>query len=129
MMSEVHAALFAFWSGFGVPAYIQGHVPDDAALPYITFEPLTADAFGQSVLTAFDWHKATNGDSANAERAELMDDIADAIPTKGKLIPLAHGFVAIRRNDGGDFQSPYDDPEDKSVLGGRTSYILHYYTF
>lgn len=37
-MTDVHQALHAFWSSFGVPAYLSGHVPDGASLPYITFE-------------------------------------------------------------------------------------------
>ena len=32
-MTELAAALYDLWSGFGVPAYLQDNVPDNAALP------------------------------------------------------------------------------------------------
>ena len=36
-MIRTAQALYTFFSGFGIPAYAENTVPDDAALPYITF--------------------------------------------------------------------------------------------
>lgn len=36
-MTATAAALYAFYSGFGMPAYQTDSVPDDAALPYVTY--------------------------------------------------------------------------------------------
>lgn len=125
-MKAFHQALYAFWSQFGVPAYLFGHVPDGAEFPYITFDASVGDFSGSDVLTAFCWHKARSGANVNAERAALLDAIADAIPVGGTLIAFQGGAAKIYRNSAG-FQSYYDDPEDKSVVGGRISYEVHYY--
>lgn len=38
------AALHSFFSGFGLTAYEENSVPDDAVFPYITYS-LTTDSF------------------------------------------------------------------------------------
>lgn len=130
-MRDVHVALMDFWESFGVPAFLSGHVPEGQPFPYITILPVQGDAFGEMVLTAFDWHRignpATSIGNVMAERADLMDKIAQAIPTQGKKIPLPAGFLILNRNPD-DFQSYYDDPDDEATIGGRTSYIIRYYT-
>lgn len=130
-MKSVHIALMDFWEQFGLPVFLSGHVPEDQPFPYFTIEIGQADAFSDSVLTAFDWHKIQNPETSNAnimaERADLMDRIAAAIPPHGVKIPLPAGFLILFRNSA-DFQTYYDDPEDESVLGGRTSYEIRYLT-
>lgn len=56
-----------------------------------------------------------------------MDDIAEAIPADGRKIALDDGFVIIRRNPS-NFQSYYDDPNDSDIIGGRTSYLVRFYS-
>lgn len=130
-MRQTHKALTAFWGSFNVPAFISGHVPENQPFPYITFEVAQGDAFGETVLTAFNWHKIENPEISNAnimaERADLMDAIAQKIPPQGVKIPLDAGFLILSRNSA-DFQNYYDDPEDESVLGGRTSYEIRFLT-
>lgn len=63
-MTVFNKKLYNLWSSFDVPAYISGHVPPGASFPYITFDVAKGDAFADGVLTAFNWHKAVNGDSA-----------------------------------------------------------------
>ena len=36
-MTNTAKALYQFFSGFGLPAYVEYNVPDEAALPYITY--------------------------------------------------------------------------------------------
>lgn len=123
-MTELKDALYDFWSGFGLPAYLQDSVPEDAALPYITYEAVQGDAMSATVLVAHNWHqKAPRG---NAERNEVMDAIARAIPAQGRVVPVGRGYIALYRNDA-NFQSDVADEEDASVIGGRTSYEVHFY--
>lgn len=58
-MDEVRS-LVAFWNGFDIPAYDVGSVPDNAQMPYITFDVIR-DSFGTEVfLSASVWYRSTS---------------------------------------------------------------------
>lgn len=58
-MDEIRT-LVAFWGSFGIPAYDVGSVPDNAQMPYITFE-VARDSFGAEIaLTASVWYRSTS---------------------------------------------------------------------
>lgn len=131
-ISAVHRTLYRFWSEVdpSVPVYLSGHVPDGAAFPYLTFDVLNEAALSFNYLTVFDWHKQKgDGTNVNKERAELMDKIAQAIPNEGVVLemPGNAGFLLLTRNEMG-YQSYYDDQEDETVIGGRTSYQVNFYS-
>ena len=129
-MTDVHTALQAFWSGVsaGVPAFVRGHVPVGTEFPYITYEVVNGDAMTATVSSAICYVNGANTGyaTANATRAEIMDDIADAIPVSGVKVPLTNGYLIIRRNS--SWQSHYDDPNDPDVIGGRTAYEIEFKT-
>lgn len=123
-MKGLKKALYAFWSGFGIPAYLSDSVPSNASYPYITYEAVQGAGITRTVLTATSWHlKAPDGDT---ERTALMDQIAAAIPEGGRILPVEGGFVVLYRNDA-NFQSDVRDEDDDTILGGRTSYQINYY--
>lgn len=123
-MNDIMAALYAFWSQFGIPAYAEDMVPDTATVPYIRYTVANSPAFDVSYLIAFNYHSRRL--MGNVERAEMAGRIADAIPRKGVRIPLANGgFIMLYRNS--DFQTPYQDPENPDVIGIRTSVEVHFY--
>ena len=123
-MKEIMAALYAFWSQFGIPAYAEDMVPSTADLPYIRYTVTKAAAMEASVLTAFNYH--SNRLMGNVERAEIASRIADAIPQGGAKIPLeSGGFLILHR--GSDFQTLYQDPDDLDVIGVRTSVEVYFY--
>ena len=83
-MTGIHQALYNFWSQFSyggnlIPAYLQGHVPEDAAFPYITFDVASGRAFTPSVVTATVWCRAESGANVNAQRAAILDSIDRAL--------------------------------------------------
>ena len=123
-MMDVAQALNSFWSQFGVPVYFDDLVPDDAVLPYITINVSRSGFGGQDVLTAYSWHRDTLG--GNIERTQMLDQIADAIPVGGVMLPVGDGYIILRQNDAG-FQQFWQDDTDADVIGGRTSYIVQYY--
>lgn len=123
-MRAVMDALYEFWSQFGVPAYAEDMVPDNASVPYIRYTVPKGPAFDVSYLTAFNYHSRRL--MGNVERAEMSDLIAKAIPQGGVKIPLDNGgFLMLFRNS--DFQTLYQDPEDLDVIGIRTSVEVHFY--
>ena len=136
MMNSISKALYRFWSGFGVPAYEEGRVPvretrggvlEPVDPPYITYDVRYGEIFATIPMVAINWHSATNGSSGSAERFALMGKIAAAIPVEGVGIDLDNGgYLVLHR--GPEFQADYNDPDDPSVIGGRTSYTIIYYT-
>lgn len=124
-MTGLKTVLYTFWSQFGVPAYLSDCVPDDAVLPYITYEVTQPGFNGEAVLTAFNWHP--RGADGNVARSALMDDIATAIPIGGLLLAVDDGYIILYRNDAG-FQQDWQDDVDGDIIAGRTSYTLQNYT-
>lgn len=131
-MTGIAKALAQLWGGFihdgqKIPAYLSGHVPKDATFPYFTFETAEGGFLGGNVLTAFVWLKSENGQGINAQRAKILDAVRQAIPVAGRVLRFSGGCCAIYPN-ADNFLSFYDDPEDKTVYGGRISYEIRFYT-
>lgn len=133
-MTDTQRALKIFWSQFSlrgepIKAYLTGRAPKGEEYPIIMYEAIEGAFFASNILTAFVWLKERSGNDVDAERAEILDQIARAIPEQGARIylPNAAGMLKLERNPSG-FLSAYDDPEDKTVLGGRISYQITYYT-
>ena len=123
-MTEVHQALYNFWAQFSyggsqIPAYLQGHVPENAVFPYITFDVAAGRAFSTSVVTATVWCRAESGVNVNAQRAAILDSIDRALPEADLRLDFQGGFAMLRRGSG-DFHSYITDEDDKSVVGGVT---------
>lgn len=130
-MTEIHQALYAFWSRFsydGVPiaAYLDGHVPEGAAFPYITYGVSAGRAFATSMLSATVWCMATSGMNVNAQRAAILDSIDRALPEGDTRIDMPNGFLILRRGSG-DFHAYQNDDNDTGVVGGITQYEMTVY--
>lgn len=123
-MTGIKKALYAFWSQFGVPAYLDDQVPDNAQLPYITYTVSRAALLGTVVLTAFNWHRNEAG--GNIARTSMLDAIAAAIPEAGTPCRVPGGYIILRRNPA-TFQTDWRDPNDPDVIAGRTSYEVTFY--
>ena len=124
-MRGLKAALYDFWSGFDMPAYLQDSVPDGAELPYITYEVTRTPAMNSLPLVAIAWFPPTV--DGNIRRTAVQDMIADAIPEGGVKLPIdGGGFLVLDRNPSG-FLMDYQDPEDTSIIGARVSYLTRFY--
>lgn len=71
-----------FWESFGLPAYDETIVPDDAQLPYITYSVRTDSLDSQLTLNASVWYKGTSWQ----EVSQKVEEIAEYIDT---LYPAA----------------------------------------
>lgn len=52
-------AIYQFWSRFGIPAYDENTVPDDAVMPYITYSVSTGSIGDPVLLNASVWYRST----------------------------------------------------------------------
>lgn len=105
------AALYNFWSMFGLPAYEENAVPsgeDGAEFPYITYQVVT-DSFGNDVaLTGSVWYRSTSWKEANAKAQEISDKISRG----GVMISCDDGGVIWIRRGIPFAQSMGDDSDD-----------------
>ena len=85
--------LHAFWSGFGLKAYDENSVPDDAEMPYITYQA-SNDSFGHMLVqTASLWYRSSGWSDITAKEQE----IANYITRGGRMIPYDNGVMWIQR--------------------------------
>lgn len=106
---NVMQTLQAFWSGFGLPAYDENIVPDNATLPYITYEG-ASDFYGSTrTLTASLWYYDTSW--KNITELEML--IADYIGRGGRMIAIPQGALWIKRGE--PWAQRMSDPSDKMI--------------
>lgn len=110
------AALHSFFSGFGIPAYAATSVPDDAGLPYLTYE-ISTGAFGdvESPIYASLWYRTTSEAEPNAKARE----ISRAIGRGGVMLPCDGGAVWLKRS------APFSQSmADDTGAGIKRRYLL-----
>ena len=87
------AAIYQFWSSFGLTAYEENTVPDDATFPYITYQ-LVTDSFDREVaVTASLWYRSESWTAINAKTEEISQKISRG----GKIISCDGGAIWLKR--------------------------------
>lgn len=114
-------ALHNFWSGFGIKAYDVYTIPDDAKLPYITYEA-SNDFFGSDLMQSVSlWYRSTSWADITAKEHE----IAQYIGRGGVMVPCDGGAIWIKREQ--PWAQRMDDPSDnmirRIVLNIQTEYL------
>lgn len=103
------ATIYNFWNRFGLTAYEENSVPEDASFPYITYQ-LATDSFGNSVLlTASLWFRSSSWVEINA----LTEDISEAIGMGGRILRYNGGSVWLKR--GSPFAQNMGDESDDLI--------------
>ena len=103
------AAIYHFWSGFGLTAYEENTVPTDAAFPYITYQ-LVTDSFDREIpLTASIWYRSESWTAINAKTEEISQKISRG----GKVIPCDSGAIWLKR--GQPFAQSMGDESDNLI--------------
>ena len=103
------AAIYQFWSGFGLTAYEENTVPEDAAFPYITYQ-LVTDSFDREVVaTASLWYRSESWTAINAK----TEEISKKIGASGKKIAVDGGGIWIKR--GQPFAQNMGDESDDLI--------------
>lgn len=119
------AALYNFWSMFGLPAYEENSVPsgeDGADYPYITYQVVT-DSFGNDVLlTGSVWCRSTSWKEANAKAQE----ISNMLSRGGVMISCDGGAIWIRR--GVPFAQSMGDDSDDLIKRKYINIVAEYIT-
>ena len=103
------AAIYQFWSGFGLTAYEENTVPTDASFPYVTYQ-LVTDSFDREVAaTASLWYRDESWTAINAKTEEISAHIG----LGGKIIKCDGGCIWIKR--GQPFAQNMGDESDDLI--------------
>ena len=87
------AAIYQFWSSFGLTAYEENTVPTDSIFPYITYQ-LVTDSFDREIpLTASLWYRSESWTAINAKTEEISQKISRG----GKIISCDDGAIWLKR--------------------------------
>ena len=102
-------ALHQFWSSFGLTAYDENTVPDNALTTnggkYLTYNVATASLDEPTPLYANLWYKS----SSWAEITAKAEEMAQTIGRGGKLVPFDGGKIWICRGTPFSQRMPDDD--------------------
>ena len=108
-MTDKIQALHNFWSSFGLTAYDENSVPDDARLPYITYE-VSSDDFGHTLAqTASLWYRSTSW----ADITKKEQQIADFITKGGRMIAYDDGAFWVQKAS--PWAQRMSDPSDDKI--------------
>ncbi|MBQ6413027.1 MAG: hypothetical protein IJI19_06080 [Ruminococcus sp.] len=102
-------ALYSFWSSFGLTAYDEQTIPDNAQTPYITFETNTDSLDQPLALTASLWYR----DTSWATISEKAEAIAAHIGRGGSVVHYDDGALWITRR--APFAQRIADPNDDGI--------------
>ena len=116
------AAIYQFWSGFGLTAYEENTVPTDVAFPYITYQ-LVTDSFDREIpLTASLWYRSESWTAINAKTEEISQKISRG----GKFIPCDSGAIWLKR--GQPFAQSMGDESDNLIKRKYLNITAEYMT-
>ena len=116
------AAIYQFWNSFGLTAYEENSVPDDANFPYITYQ-LVTDSFDREIpLTASLWYRSESGTAINAK----TDEISQKISRGGKIISCDGGAIWLKR--GKPFAQSMGDESDDLIKRKYLNITAEYLT-
>jgi hypothetical protein len=121
-MTNIAIALYNFFSGFGLPAYVEYAPPDDAELPYITYQLTDPDWRDSATFYARVWYRSTSYAQINAK----VDEIAAAIG-EGLRIPTPGGG-SIWLNKGTPWSQNISNPGDDTLKEVYLNFILNAFT-
>ena len=87
------AAIYQFWNSFGLTAYEENSVPDEAAFPYITYQLVTDSFDREAPVTASLWYRSESWTEINAKTEEISQKISRG----GKIISCDGGAIWLKR--------------------------------
>lgn len=93
-MTQTAQALYSFFSGFEIPAFVESTEPDGTPAPYITYELASPDWRENMAIHARVWYRSTSF----AEIAAKVDEIGAAIG-EGISIKTESGAVYLWRDE------------------------------
>ena len=89
-MDDTAKTLYEFWSSFGIAAYVEGYVPDDAQMPYITYRLVQPEWRSQASTYARVWYEDTSYKAITAKINDIESRLGEGIQ-----ISCGDGFILL----------------------------------
>ena len=116
------AAIHNFWSSFGLPAYEESSVPNEAEFPYITYQLVTSSFENEIILTASLWYRGSSWVEINKKTEEISKNIGLC----GKFIACDNGKIWLKR--GSIFAQSMGDSKDSLIKRKYINLSAEYFT-
>lgn len=118
-------ALYKFWSGFGIPAYEENSVPDNAKLPYITYMDQIGYMGDINLLTASIWDYDMPEQNNWSYVIEKANAIGEYIGQGGTTFRYEDGLMWVTRGTpfGQRMSDPTDDRIRRMILNIQVEFI------
>lgn len=100
-------AIHQFWSSFGLPAYDENTVPQNASMPRITYNVATDSLETVVNMSASLWYRSTSWQAITQKAAQIEKYLSRP---GGKVIDIDIGKVWIVK--GSPFAQRMADPDD-----------------
>ena len=99
-------AINRFWNSFGIKAYDENTVPEDAVYPRITYD-VSVSGFDSGIpLSASLWYFSKSWENITKKADEIGSDIGEG----GKTIKYDNGMLWIKRRE--PFYQRMSDPDE-----------------
>ena len=96
-----------YWSAFGIPAYDELTVPEDAKMPYLTYQKANGSLGGVMNVSASVYYKGTSW-NAIIQEVNHIEKFVD------KQVFFDGGILKVRKPIS-HFAQPMDEPSDKKI--------------
>ena len=115
------AALYTFWSGFTIPAYEENTIPDEATLPYITYQVVTDNFLDEVQMSASIWYRSDSWVACNAKAKEVATELYN-----GVLLECEDGLLWLKQ--GTPFAQNMTDDSDRTIKRKYLNVTAEYLT-
>lgn len=105
-MANKEQTLHTFWSNFGLKAYDENSVPDNAVLPYLTYNVSVSGYDETTMMNASLWYRSTSWSDITAK----AEEISRAIGLSGKTLAYDDGKIYLTK--GSPFSQRMSDEDD-----------------
>ncbi len=105
-------AINKYWNSFGIKAYDENTVPQDASFPYITYNVVTDDLDNVVPLHASLWYRSTSWKDISLKEEEIAKSLGGYGDIEN-LLKINGGYLWLYR--GTPFAQRMSDPEDDMI--------------
>ena len=113
--------LYNFWSSFGLPAYDENTVPDNAEAPYISYQVIVGDIDRPVFPSASVWYKSDDWETIDNKVRQILETIESLQP-----IEIDGGYIHI--TTGAPPAQRMTDPSDSSVKRYLLNIAIEFFT-